>query len=40
MEQQALLRDGKLVVMLACIGPEFSSGNGQNQEFLASKASK
>ena len=28
------------VVMLVCIGPKFSSGNGQNQEFLASKASK
>jgi len=40
MEQQAQLRDGKLVLILVCIGPKFSSGNGQNQEFLASKASK
>jgi hypothetical protein len=37
MEQQAQLRDGKLVVML-CIGPKLSRAlglpNGQNQEFL------
>lgn len=43
MEQQAQLRDGKLVVML-CIGPKLSRAlglpNGQNQEFLPSKASR